>query len=94
MTTQPKTIAGLHCFDVLEHLDDYVDAALPDDVLARVEAHLAQCDACTAFGGRYAGLVATLHAQLSAPRVPPPEAETSPGDLARALFRKSRGDEG
>ena len=25
---------------------------------------------------------------------PPPEAEASPGDLARALFRKSRGDEG
>jgi anti-sigma factor RsiW len=93
MTAQPKTIAGLHCFDLLEHLDDYVDGALPDDLRERVEAHLAQCDACTAFGGRYAGLVATLHAQLSAPQALTPRAETSPADLARALFRKSRGDE-
>ena len=95
MTSQPKTIAGLHCFEILEHLDDYVDGALPDDVRANVEAHLAECDACTTFGGRYAGLVATLHADLSQ-RVSAPKAEpsTSPAELARALFKKAKASEG
>lgn len=38
----------MNCGDCAERLDEYLDAALPDDVRAGVEAHLAACGACLA----------------------------------------------
>ena len=37
----------LVCREVVELLNGYLDQALPADVLAAVEAHLAGCDGCT-----------------------------------------------
>jgi anti-sigma factor RsiW len=37
----------LVCRDVVELLNGYLDDALPADVRAAVEAHLAGCDGCT-----------------------------------------------
>ena len=37
----------LVCRQVVELISDYLDGALPADVLAAVEAHLAGCDGCT-----------------------------------------------
>ena len=37
----------LVCREVVELLNGYLDDALPADVLAGVEAHLAGCDGCT-----------------------------------------------
>ena len=37
----------LVCREVVELLNGYLDQALPADVLAAIEAHLAGCDGCT-----------------------------------------------
>ena len=37
------------CREVVQLLTDYLEGALPDADRARVEEHLAGCDACTAF---------------------------------------------
>ncbi len=37
----------LVCRQVVELISDYLDGALPADVRAAVEAHLAGCDGCT-----------------------------------------------
>ena len=41
MTTQ------IACRDLLELITGYLDGALPADVHAAIEAHLAGCDGCT-----------------------------------------------
>ena len=67
---EQRKVAGLWCADVLEHLDAYIDGTLPDDVRERAEAHLAECDWCTRFGGAYAKTVAQLRATLDDPPEP------------------------
>lgn len=62
MADLDRMVGGLRCRDVLELLPDFVDGALPEDVLARVKAHLEGCDTCEKFGGEYAELVALLRA--------------------------------
>ena len=42
MTTQ------IACRDLLELITGYLDGALPADVHAAIEAHVAGCDGCTA----------------------------------------------
>ena len=37
------------CKDVVELVSDYLDGALDEDRRADVEAHLADCDGCTAY---------------------------------------------
>lgn len=82
--TEPRVIAGLHCFEVLELLEAYLEEALSPEQRAQVQAHLAECAACAEFGGRYAQLVQTLHHALA-------PTSSAPHDQARALFRKRRG---
>lgn len=55
-----RVVAGLSCRRVLELLSDYVDGELPAETLARVRAHLAECDHCERFGGTFGALVARL----------------------------------
>ncbi len=67
-----RQIGGLWCRDVLECLPDYLDGSLDPELCAAAEAHLAGCDWCARFGGRYAGLVDALRREL-APAEPLPE---------------------
>ena len=65
-----REIAGLRCDEVLELLPGSIDGELDTATAARVRAHVAACDQCERFGGRYAALVRTLrtrHAPASAP---------------------------
>lgn len=55
--TEPRTVAGISCFEVLAQLSDYVDGTLSDEARRQVEAHLAGCDACTAFGGEFTSVL-------------------------------------
>ena len=64
---EPRTIAGLSCFDVLAELSDFVDGTLPADRRAQVEAHLAQCDACTRFGAEFSAVVTAARALVRPP---------------------------
>ncbi len=55
-----RMVAGLRCREVLELLSDYVDGELSPETVARVRAHLAECDHCERFGGTFGALVARL----------------------------------
>jgi predicted anti-sigma-YlaC factor YlaD len=55
-----RQVGGLFCFEVLERLSDYVDGELAPAQKAKVDAHLAGCDACTKFGGEFGAVVAAL----------------------------------
>jgi len=43
---QPR---GLTCIELVELVTDYLEGDLDDEQRARVERHLAGCDACTAY---------------------------------------------
>ncbi len=68
---QPRLVGGLWCSDVLAHLDDYVAGTLSPDLAAKAQAHLAGCDWCTRFGGRYAAMVQAVRERLGADDAPP-----------------------
>lgn len=57
---EPKEVGGLHCFEVLAKLSEYVDGGLSAQERAKVEAHLAGCDACTSFGGEFQSVLRAL----------------------------------
>lgn len=59
-----RLVGGLECFQVLAVLSDYVDDELEGGTRAKVEAHLAGCDACTKFGGEFGAVVMALRKQL------------------------------
>jgi anti-sigma factor RsiW len=40
---------GISCREVVELVTDYLEGALPPDVRARLEAHLAVCHPCVAY---------------------------------------------
>jgi anti-sigma factor RsiW len=43
------SVTALTCHEVVELVGDYLEDALPADVRARVEEHLAGCDGCTEY---------------------------------------------
>jgi anti-sigma factor RsiW len=61
---EPRVVGGVSCFEVLARLSDYVDGTLDADTKARVEAHLAGCDACTAFGTEFSAVLASARRLL------------------------------
>lgn len=71
MSPEPRQrlVAGLWCGDVLARLPDFVDGTLPAEEAAAARAHLAGCDWCERFGGRYGALVGQLR-ELPAPPIP------------------------
>jgi anti-sigma factor (TIGR02949 family) len=60
-----KNVGGLDCFEVLEHLSDYLDGDVVAATKAKIEAHLAGCDECTRFGGEFGAVVKALRATLA-----------------------------
>lgn len=61
-----RNVGGLFCFEVLSQLSDYVDGELAAPEKAKIEAHLAGCDACTRFGGEFGAVVKALRQKLQA----------------------------
>jgi anti-sigma factor RsiW len=75
----------LVCREFVELVIDYLEGALPDVERARFEAHLAECDGCTAYLEDMRRLVGSLR---EVPE-PPPDPRTHEA-LVRA-FRDLRG---
>jgi anti-sigma factor RsiW len=75
----------LVCQEFVELVTDYLEGALPTGDRARFEAHLSDCDGCTAY---LESLRATIHTLQGFPP-PPPDPHTREA-LLRA-FRDLRG---
>ena len=81
-----RDVGGIRCGEVLTLLADYLEGEVPAADRGRIEAHLAGCDWCARFGGRYAETVATLREAFSAPPpLDPAVAERLSARLAAAL---------
>lgn len=80
MSLLDRVVGGVACRDVLSALSDYLDGELPADRVAAIEAHLAGCDRCERFGGRFGAVVGALRSTL---RDPDP-----PLDVRRRLRRR------
>lgn len=65
----------LVCREVVELLNGYLDQALPADVLAAVEAHLAGCDGCTMVLEEFRQTIA-MTGMLTEDQVTPAQRET------------------
>jgi anti-sigma factor RsiW len=65
----------LVCREVVELLNGYLDEALPADVLAAVEAHLAGCDGCTMVLEEFRQTIA-MTGMLTEDQVTPAQRET------------------
>ena len=57
---EPRIVAGLSCGDVLARLSDFVDGELEPEIRVRLLEHLAGCNWCEEFGGRFSGIVRSL----------------------------------
>ena len=62
-----RQIAGITCLTVLGGLETYLAGELDATDTLRVEAHLAECDRCTRFGGVYAEVCKDLRGLLGEP---------------------------
>jgi anti-sigma factor RsiW len=47
--TFPVVPGGISCREVVEIVTDYLDGALPPEVVARLEEHLDACDPCKVY---------------------------------------------
>ncbi len=65
----------LVCREVVELLNGYLDQALPADILAAVEAHLAGCDGCTMVLEEFRQTIA-MTGMLTEDQVTPAQRET------------------
>ena len=65
----------LVCREVVELVNGYLDQALPADVLAAVEAHLAGCDGCTMVLEEFRQTIA-MTGMLTEDQVTPSQRET------------------
>lgn len=60
---EPRVVAGMSCTDVLAKLSEFVDGELSTGARQQILDHLAGCNWCEEFGGRFSGLVAALRSQ-------------------------------
>jgi anti-sigma factor RsiW len=70
-----REVAGLRCSEVLGALSGYLDGGLPDPVVQRMAAHVADCHVCERFGARFSAAVTALRATLREPEPLPPDIE-------------------
>lgn len=75
----------LACQEFVELITDYLDGALPAGERARFEAHLAECDGCTAYFESLRLTVDTLGA------LPSPPADPHAREVLLRAFRELRG---
>ena len=75
---------ALVCREFVELVTDYLEGALPDDQRRRFEAHLAECDGCTAYLEDMRRLVGTLH------EIPEPPPDPATRDALLRAFRDLR----
>jgi anti-sigma factor RsiW len=47
VTSPPNTYEELSCQELVELVTDYLEDALPDELHARFEEHIAHCSGCT-----------------------------------------------
>ena len=78
-----REVAGIWCHEVLEHLSDYVDGALDDDVVDRIEDHLRGCDWCETFGREFSATIRALREKLR-------RADALDDDVAQRLMERLR----
>lgn len=73
-----REVAGLRCSDVMEQLSAYLEGDLPPGMVAQIESHVAECQACAAFGQAFGGMIAAVRERLREP-------EPVPGEIAARL---------
>lgn len=66
-----REIAGIRCSEVLSRLSAYLDGELADAEVARIRDHVAGCDVCERFGGKFASAVSRLREEAEPESVPP-----------------------
>lgn len=64
MSDLNRMVAGITCGEVLAELSEYLSGDLESDRRGQLEAHVAGCDVCAQFGGRFGELVARLRSEL------------------------------
>ena len=75
----------LACQEFVELVTDYLEGALPAREQARFEAHLAECDGCSAYFESVRVTVASLG------KIPTPPADPHTRDTLLRAFRDLRG---
>ena len=75
---------GLSCRELVELVSDYLEGTLPPDVRARVDAHLAECDACTGYLEDVRMIATTL------PAIELPETDPATHAALVAAFRDAQ----
>jgi anti-sigma factor RsiW len=75
----------LVCREFVELVTDYLEGALPDHERVRFEAHLAECDGCTAYLEDMRRLVGSLH------ELPDPPPDPATREALLSAFRDLRG---
>ncbi len=83
-----RVVAGLSCRDVLKVLSEYVDGELPAETVARVRAHLQECDHCERFGGTFGSLVSRLRGGATAAGDLDPDARRKLAERMRAEWMR------
>jgi anti-sigma factor RsiW len=74
----------LACREFVELVSDYLEGTLPPDVRARVDAHLAECDACTGYLEDVRMIATTL------PTIELPETDPATHAALLAAFRDAQ----
>lgn len=83
MSALDRVVAGLSCREVLHRLSPYLDGELAPAEVARVEAHLGDCETCARFGGHVGRIVQQVRETLDRPEAPEGMARLRERVLAR-----------
>lgn len=62
-----REAGGIRCGEVLASLSEYLDGSLDAERMARIEAHLRECDLCERFGGTFARTIQGIREILAQP---------------------------
>jgi len=79
------TNGDIACRELVELLTEYLDGALPSDVVARIDSHLVGCAGCASFLAQLRATIVLLG------HVPEQVAEQMPAELRAALLAAYRG---